>query len=237
VLGLLTVACSGCDQRTGCGGRNAPDDATVESVAGTLGLIVASLRLQESLRDQSIRDGLTGLFNRRYLEETLERELRRADRESLPLSVLVFDVDHFKSVNDTYGHEAGDEVLRTLAGLLQRNIRGGDVPCRFGGEEFVVILPGANLHVGHERAEHLRGTIAALRIATRAARLQVTVSVGVAMYSGDQAETGEDLLQAADRALYRAKQGGRNRVELAAPDSAGMPLLEAPAQSSSTTSP
>jgi diguanylate cyclase (GGDEF)-like protein len=168
------------------------------------------------------------------MEETLDRELRRAERERQPLSLLLFDADHFKSVNDMYGHEAGDEVLRMLAGLLQRNIRGGDVPCRFGGEEFVVILPGAPAEAARERAEHLRVSVEALRIVTRAARLQVTVSFGVATYDGQQdAPLPDDLMQRADDALYRAKQGGRNRVE-----HAGHPLpeLDAP-QASSTTSP
>ena len=117
----------------------------VKTLAEHLALAVANLKLRETLRTQSIRDPLTGLFNRRYMEESLERELRRTIRKKLPLALLMVDVDHFKHFNDTFGHEAGDEILRELARLFQSRLRAEDIACRYGGEEFVLILPDASL--------------------------------------------------------------------------------------------
>ena len=115
------------------------------ALAEHIGLALANLRLREALRNQSIVDPLTGLFNRRYLEQTLERECRRAVRADRPLSVIMLDVDHFKRFNDAWGHEGGDAVLKELAGLLRRSFRGEDVSCRYGGEEFVIVLADASL--------------------------------------------------------------------------------------------
>jgi len=174
--------------------------------------VEAELRtLQAQLREQAIRDPLTGLYNRRYLEETLWRELDRAGREGHSLSILMVDVDHFKRLNDTYGHPAGDEVLRTLGRLLQHHARSSDIPCRYGGEEFIVVLPDMPLDAARKRAERVRQDFADLRIAFGGAELVATLSIGVSGYAG-HGNTADELIRAADLALYDAKQSGRNRV-------------------------
>lgn len=175
----------------------------------------ANLRLRETLRQQSIRDPLTMLFNRRYMEESVEREVHRARRASSSLGVIILDLDHFKDFNDTYGHEAGDLVLKSFARLLQGSVRGEDIPCRFGGEEFVVILPNASLESSRQKAESLRRQSAGLELEYGGGKLPgITISVGVAVLeAGDTG--GSSLLQAADEALYRAKRAGRDRVEVA----------------------
>ncbi|MBC7174398.1 MAG: GGDEF domain-containing protein [Polyangiaceae bacterium] len=177
-----------------------------------LSMALANLELREVLRNQSIRDPLTGLFNRRYAEASLEQGVSRAQRESIPLSALMMDVDHFKRFNDTFGHEAGDEVLRALGELLLQQFRGSDVASRIGGEELLVILPGASREVACRRAEELRIAIAALELQHLGKNLgQVTISIGVATLPNDAADALE-LLRVADEALYRAKRSGRNRV-------------------------
>ncbi len=194
--------------------------------AEQVGLSVANLRLREALRDQSIRDALTGLFNRRYLEETLEREIRRAVRSEQVLGVLMLDLDHFKKFNDTFGHEAGDTVLRETAAFLTRSVRSEDIVCRFGGEEFVIILPLADIQATQARAERIRSKLRELTILHQGKTVgMVTVSVGVAELP-QHGTTPKTLLEAADAALYRAKREGRDRVVVAdAPVSAGEPLL------------
>ena len=169
-------------------------------------------RLQEELREQAVRDGLTNLFNRRYLDETLERELARAKREGYPLSLVMIDIDHFKKLNDTYGHQAGDKVLRELAALLWGDIRAEDVPCRYGGEEFLVMLPRMPLEIALERAEGWRQTFEATRVPFGDFNLGATLSCGLASYP-EHARTPDDLLRCCDEALYSAKHGGRNRCE------------------------
>ena len=167
--------------------------------------------LRERLYEQAIRDPLTGLFNRRFLTETLERELARARRAKLPLAVVLLDVDHFKQVNDTSGHRAGDQLLRALAGLLTEQTRREDLVCRYGGEEFVVLMPGASLEAALARAEAWRAAVEKLRLSYEGQAVQVTISAGVAAFPQDGA--GEDaLLRAADEALYQSKASGRNRV-------------------------
>lgn len=170
--------------------------------------------LHKQLQEQAVHDPLTGLYNRRYLDEVLERELARAVREGYPVSVAMIDLDHFKAVNDTYGHKAGDRVLQALGRLLHEQAREGDVPCRFGGEEFVLVLPRMAGDNARRRAEQWREAFAAQ--ATRHGEIEIhcTMSVGLATYPGD-ATSVEGLLAGADRALYRAKAGGRNRVEAA----------------------
>jgi diguanylate cyclase (GGDEF)-like protein len=183
-----------------------------QTVAEQLGLAVANLKLRETLRNQSIRDPLTGLFNRRYMEETLERELRRAERSHRPLCVAMLDLDHFKGLNDSFGHEAGDQLLAELGRLLRTNLRRGDVACRYGGEEFVLILPEAGAQDGFRRVEELRDACKQLCV-THLGR-----SVGAPSFSGGLAvfpadgSTVEDLLRAADAALYHAKHAGRDRL-------------------------
>jgi diguanylate cyclase (GGDEF)-like protein/PAS domain S-box-containing protein len=170
-------------------------------------------RLQADLREQAVRDGLTNLFNRRYLDETLERELARAKREGYPLSLVMIDIDHFKKLNDTYGHQAGDKVLRELAALLWGDVRAEDVPCRYGGEEFVVLLPRMPLDVALERAEGWRRTFQAARVPFGDFQLETTISCGLSAYP-EHARTPDDLIRCCDDALYKAKHHGRNRCEL-----------------------
>ncbi|MBK7794726.1 MAG: GGDEF domain-containing protein [Betaproteobacteria bacterium] len=168
--------------------------------------------LQASLREQAIRDGLTGLFNRRFLEETCTRELARAQREGYPVALAMFDLDLFKRINDSYGHAAGDEVIIALARLLQKHARSSDTACRFGGEEFVLLLPGVDLATAAERVEELRRTFADTVVTFGAFRLRTTVSAGIAAYPAHGLST-RDLVARADEALYAAKRAGRNRVE------------------------
>lgn len=185
--------------------------------AGQFGLSIANIRLRDALRSQSIRDVLTGLYNRRYLEESLEREIRRAVRAAQPLGILMLDLDHFKRCNDTYGHDAGDTILRETAGLLTRSIRAEDVVCRYGGEEFVIILPTADLNAACMRGERIRSKLRQLAVAHNGQSLgMITVSVGVAALPEHGTSTHE-LLAAADAALYQAKREGRDRVIAAAP--------------------
>lgn len=167
--------------------------------------------LQSQLREQAIRDALTNVFNRRYLEETLERELARAEREGYPLCVIMMDLDYFKEVNDTYGHEAGDVVLRTLAETVKRQSRHGDFVCRYGGEEFVLVMPNIGIEKARQRAEELHLTINSLNIPYGVFNLTTTISMGVATYP-EHGKSKEELLRAADRAMYIAKNTGRNRV-------------------------
>jgi diguanylate cyclase (GGDEF)-like protein/PAS domain S-box-containing protein len=168
--------------------------------------------LQATLREQAIRDALSGLFNRRFLEETCTRELARAQREGYPVALAMFDLDLFKRINDTYGHAAGDEVIVALARLLQQQARSSDTACRFGGEEFVLLLPGVDLETAAARVEELRRTFAESAITFGAFRLHASVSAGVAAYPAHGLTTRE-LIARADEALYAAKRAGRNRVE------------------------
>jgi diguanylate cyclase (GGDEF)-like protein/PAS domain S-box-containing protein len=180
--------------------------------AGQVGLSIANIRLREALQTQSVRDGLTGLFNRRYLEEILEREVRRASRATQSLGILMIDLDHFKSFNDTYGHDAGDAVLREIAVSLTKGIRAEDFVCRFGGEEFVVILPTADLASSQMRAERLRTKTKELTILHQGKSMgMITISVGVGVFP-IHGTSPRELMAAADAALYEAKRGGRDQV-------------------------
>jgi len=187
----------------------------VKTLAENLALAVANLNLRETLRAQSIRDPLTGLFNRRYMEESLERELHRSIRKKAPLTVMMVDVDHFKRFNDTFGHEAGDAVLREVARVFRSQLRADDIACRYGGEEFTLILPEAPLEVVRERAEQLRQAVKNTQVQERGRVLdQVTISVGIASYP-QHGTTADALLGVADVALYKAKEEGRDRVVVA----------------------
>ncbi len=200
----------------------------LETLARHVSLAVANIRLRTSLREQSSRDALTGLFNRRYLEETLDRELRRAMREHRSMGVLMADLDHFKALNDAFGHAAGDETLRRVGAYLAAAVRSEDIACRFGGEEFVIVLPGATIEDCRRRAEAIRagvstapqaGSAAAHAVSTAhtvsaAIYPGVTMSVGVAAYP-EHGESSGELLLAADTAMYRAKALGRDRVVVA----------------------
>jgi len=171
-------------------------------------------RLQEELRDQAIRDALTGLFNRRYLDEVMPRILERAGSGDTPVSIVLFDIDHFKQVNDRRGHLAGDALLEKLGSLLARRTRPGDVACRYGGEEFLLVLPDAPLDTAMERAEALRRDVQAVAIAELAPDGPPTLSAGVAVFPRHGASQ-DQLVHAADGALYRAKAAGRDCVRSA----------------------
>ena len=182
------------------------------AAAESCALALASIRLREKLADQSLRDSLTGLFNRRYTEETLEREIARAKREAAALGVLMLDLDHFKRFNDDFGHDAGDTALREAANVFVESVRTSDVVSRVGGEEFLVILPGASLEATFRKSEAIREELKGLELFHRGRRLPpLTFSAGVAAFPGN-GETPEALLRAADTALYEAKHAGRDRT-------------------------
>jgi len=177
-----------------------------------IALALSNLSLRDRLRSQAIRDPLTGLFNRRYMEETLDREIRRAVRHTIPISLLMFDIDHLKRVNDTFGHDAGDAALKALGNLMLKTFRGEDVPCRFGGDEFTVILPEATVSDAFRRAEQFREAFKRLELEHEGKYLgPVTLSLGIAAYP-DHGSSVERLLQVADAAAYAAKAQGRDRV-------------------------
>jgi diguanylate cyclase (GGDEF)-like protein len=186
-------------------------------------------RIYTGLKELSIRDGLTGLYNHTYFKTRLGEEVIRAARFDRPLSIILIDLDHFKSCNDTYGHTVGDDVLRGLAGLMKTNLRAVDIPARYGGEEFVILLPETGLGLAKEVAERLRWIVERHRFMLDHPKgpLAVTLSGGVAAF--DRARSTPDLLlDAADRALYKAKADGRNRIcgaEPAPAEAAELPLI------------
>ncbi len=213
-------------------------DDELADLAGTFNQMAGQIalhthRLEEEIRARTrdleeanrrlealaVTDGLTGLFNRRRFEEVLDLEVRRAQRMGTPLSLLMMDVDHFKVYNDTHGHPAGDEVLRTLARLMRERLRATDIPCRYGGEEFAVILPGTSRTDGLILASDLRLIVEAHPFEHEADQPggRLTISIGVAAYPEDAPDEAA-LVRAADQALYRAKQRGRNRVEAVGTD-------------------
>jgi diguanylate cyclase (GGDEF)-like protein len=170
---------------------------------------------EKALRELSWHDHLTGLYNRRYLEENLKREILRAKRKTSLLGIIMLDIDNFKHSNDTFGHAAGDYILQQVGKLLQGNIRGEDILSRYGGDEFVIILPDISERVVLERAEFLRKLIFEFQFRFRSKKIgEISLSLGIAIFPGD-GKTIESLLHAADLALYQAKHKGRNRVEFA----------------------
>lgn len=182
------------------------------TVTEQLSLAVFNLKLQEQLRLESIRDPLTGLFNRRYMQETLNQALAKANRKDEPLSIIMIDIDHFKRFNDTFGHEAGDLVLQEIAHFIQTNIRNSDIVCRYGGEEITIILPDTSLEIASDRAQFLCEGIRGLKLQHQNRDLgKITASFGVACFP-QHAQTLDDLLRLADDALYLAKDQGRDRI-------------------------
>ena len=215
-LGVLHVRDSAANRKDGEDDANSASQALAETVAEQAALSLANLKLRDELRELSISDPLTSLYNRRFAQETLTREIHRAHREQGSIGIITFDIDYFKNVNDSYGHDAGDAVLKAVAAELQVSIRGGDIACRMGGEEFAIMMPGATLKFARQRAEELRAAIAALRLRHSQVDLPaVSLSCGVAAFP-EHGVSADALLRAADQALYRAKEAGRNRVESAA---------------------
>lgn len=199
------------------GGITSQTVELARTMSDNLALSLTNIRLRESLRAQSIRDPLTGLFNRRYMEETIDRESHRALRKQATIGVIMVDIDHFKRINDTFGHEAGDNVLCTVAHLLRHQVRSADIACRYGGEEFILILPEASLDITARRAEQIREAVKGLSLSYQGKTIPaVTVSIGVALFPEHHSDI-QQVVRLADEALYRAKRNGRDRVELAVP--------------------
>ena len=195
--------------------RVEPLQTLAVTVSDHISMALANIRLRETLRHQVVHDALTGLFNRRYLEETLEREIYRSRRKGGSLGLIMLDLDCFKPFNDAHGHEAGDNLLRTLGKFLAERVRREDVACRYGGDEFVLILTEASQEIVCRRAEDIRREFPKIPVLHRGQVLEsVTVSVGVAMFP-EHGATGRDVLRASDDAMYRAKAQGRNRVVVA----------------------
>ena len=210
IMGVLHIRCSS-ENRT----ARAIVANSAQTAAEQLSLILANLRLRETLRNQSIRDPQTGLFNRRYMVDSLDRELSRAERSGKPVVIAMLDLDHFKNLNDSFGHAAGDAVLRDWSNLLKTKFRGSDIVCRYGGEEFVIILPDISVDIAHQRMEQLRQDIRRMTVHQDGQTISgVTVSIGIAFYP-HHGRTNPSLLHAADQALYRAKESGRDCVVIA----------------------
>ena len=169
--------------------------------------------LRAQLQEQAIRDPLTNVYNRRYMAEFLDQEIARGARESYPVSVAIMDMDHFKQFNDNYGHKCGDIVLQAFANFLVEHTRRSDVVCRYGGEEFVILMPNAPLEASYERVEAWRQDFCESAIAYEDMKFSTTFSAGVAAFP-EHGLTGDAILQAADKALYRSKNSGRNRVTM-----------------------
>jgi diguanylate cyclase (GGDEF)-like protein len=209
VLGLLSVSVPQ-------GPDTAVELAAATTLSEQLAIGISNINLREVLRRQSTVDELTGLYNRRYFDETLRRELFRAERMRASLAVVMIDLDHFKRMNDTYGHEAGDVVLRTVGRCLREGVRRSDIACRYGGEELVLVLPECDAAAARTCAETLRKAISALDLHHGDTTLpQVTASFGIALWPA-HGEDAQALVQSADRALYAAKHGGRNQTVCAA---------------------
>ncbi len=187
----------------------------IQSIIDSLSLSLANLKLRSTLRQQSIRDPLTGMYNRRYMEETLEREVLRAARNDETVGVIMLDIDHFKEFNDTFGHQAGDILLQSLGQFFLSHVRGEDVACRYGGEEFILLLPGSSLDETCQRAEEMRETVHHMSVDFKGQALgKITLSFGISVYP-NHGVTPDVLIQSADQALYRAKSEGRDRVVVA----------------------
>ncbi|HWU83223.1 MAG TPA: diguanylate cyclase [Methylophilaceae bacterium] len=214
MIGVLSVILG--DGRE-CAVPRSPESVTrlIAMAADNLAMALVSLKLREALRSRSVRDPLTTLFNRRYLEETLTRELSNSQRNNQNLGLIMLDIDHFKHYNDTHGHDAGDFVLQQIAELLRSKLRLGDIACRYGGEELIMVMPGATKQITANRAELMRAAIAQHEFVYKGKPLdRVTASFGVSNYPTD-GEHGETLIKRADEALYDAKAAGRNCVKLA----------------------
>jgi diguanylate cyclase (GGDEF)-like protein len=177
-------------------------------------LAFANIRLRENLRYQSMRDPLTGLYNRRYLEDFLTKQIHQAEQSKTPLTLLMLDLDHFKKINDNYGHDAGDAALKEVTKLLQNDIRVGDLAARYGGEEFVIVFYNADLETVKNRAETIRYEVSMLQMKYGAQAVgPISISIGIAIYSED-GHTASELIESADKALYFAKSHGKNQIIL-----------------------
>lgn len=205
VLGVFTVA-----MRTS-GSISAYQQHTLSIIANQVAVNIANARLHQMMRQMATTDGLTGLINHRHFQEKADEEFARASRYPQPLSLLLFDIDHFKRINDTYGHPVGDAVLKKVGRILREAVRSVDIAARYGGEEFVSLLVNTDAKGAQQMAERIRGTIEKNRFLWNGENIPVTMSVGFATYPDDAADK-KDLIEKADQALYWAKGNGRNRA-------------------------
>ena len=190
------------------------DRQMATSLAEPVSLAIANLQLRDNLRNQAIKDSLTGLFNRRYFSETAEKELARAVKQQSPMAILMIDIDFFKKLNDGFGHDAGDKALQMFGGLLNKLTLNENIACRMGGEEFVILLSDTNAQQAQEFANHLRNKIKELKIINNGMNIgPISASIGIAIFDNDDKDINE-LVKLADQALYQAKENGRDRVEL-----------------------
>ncbi len=174
-------------------------------------------KLEQQVREQAIRDALTGLYNRHHLLNVMETEFSRAERKGHSIAFMLIDLDHFKKVNDSYGHQAGDTTLQAATQIIGKSIRRSDIAFRYGGEEFLVILPEITLNNARQRAEQLRQAIDELEILFKGETIHISASIGMAIYP-QHGSTGDEMLSRVDHALYQAKKAGRNKVILYAHD-------------------
>jgi diguanylate cyclase (GGDEF)-like protein len=206
LLGLLNLNSSELEQLT------PTKQKLAETIATNFALTIANLKLRSRLEEENIRDPLTGLFNRRYMEESLQREIYKCDRKQEILAIIMLDVDYFKQFNDSYGHLTGDALLRELGSFLQTNIRASDIACRYGGEELIVIMPETPLEFAQQRGEQIRQKVKNIQLKCEPQiDLTLSLSLGVACFPL-HGLTAQAVIKAADTALYRAKREGRDRV-------------------------
>jgi diguanylate cyclase (GGDEF)-like protein len=195
--------------------RPALDDEETQIATGLaehISLAIANLRLRDTLKEQAVHDKLTGLYNRRYLDLALKREISRSQREGSSFGIIMIDIDNFKRFNDERGHDVGDRLLHEVGLFLEGQVRGHDMACRYGGEEFTILMPGASMDVVRKRAEQLRAGAASIEIRLESGSIvSTTISAGVSVYPVN-GSTAEEVLKAADSALYNAKRSGRNAV-------------------------
>ena len=219
VIGVLVIAA---DKQDG----SMLESALISTLAEQLSLAISNVSLRETLRHQSTVDPLTGLYNRRFFDESLKRELARAQRSKSACSIVMVDLDHFKRINDTYGHEGGDLVLKAAARIITERVRASDVVCRYGGEELVLMLPDCGVQEAAKCAESIRASLSGIVIQHGGQTVSgISASFGVAQWPGT-ANSELELVQAADRALYAAKKGGRNRVVLEDGERAAAPAAD-----------
>lgn len=217
ILGMLHLCCDQEkteDSDDECAYRLESKQMVISKVTKHFALSLLNLRLREALRLEAIHDPLTGLYNRRYMEESLEQEASRAKRRHAPVGIIMLDIDHFKRFNDDHGHEAGDSVLQILGTFLLRHIRHGDIACRYGGEEFLLIMPDSTLEFTQRRAEELCAEVRNLPIPYQGKTMKITISLGVAALPNYGSRIRE-AVNSADAAMYQAKSRGRDQVAIA----------------------
>ena len=212
VLGILHLLDAPAGDKAADAGRTAEKCRLAKILADNIGLGIANLKMRETMRNLSIRDPLTDLFNRRYMEEALAQEQHRTSRNKAQLAVIMIDIDHFKKFNDTFGHDGGDATLRILGEFLKKQVRGSDIACRYGGEEFLLILSPSTAEGARQRAEKIRAEAKLLSVNQGNRDMgAICLSLGVAIFP-DHGAGAAALIKAADLALYQAKSGGRDRV-------------------------